>query len=58
MIRKRIWTERRKVNERAAVEWMMEGWYFLGLIPLYVRDLSPRGTYGDDAPVVVEEEME
>lgn len=47
MIRKRIWTERRKLSNETAIEWQMEGWYLLGFIPLYVRDLSPRGVFGD-----------
>jgi hypothetical protein len=24
-------------------EWAREGWFLFGFIPLYIRDLSPRG---------------
>lgn len=47
MIRKRIWQERRAVGH-TFITWTMEGWYLLGFIPLYVRDLNPRGIWGDE----------
>jgi len=45
MIRKRRWKESRRVGAQAII-WAMEGWYLFGLIPLYVRDIEPRGVYG------------
>ena len=27
-------------------EWQMEGWFLFGFIPLFVRDLQPRGRFG------------
>jgi len=39
MIIKRKWLQTAAGGLR---EWPMEGWYLFGLIPLYIRDCSPR----------------
>ena len=37
MLIKRVWFQ--SIGKR---EWQREGWYLLGIIPLYIRDCSPR----------------
>lgn len=37
MITKRIWRQ-----QKGSREWIMEGWYLFGFIPLYTRDLTAR----------------
>jgi hypothetical protein len=39
MIVKRIWRRRSPAGSQ---EWMLEGWFLFGLLPLYIRDLEPR----------------
>lgn len=38
MIVKKIWMEVRG----SGPEWAREGWYLFGVIPLYIKDKSPR----------------
>jgi hypothetical protein len=38
MIVKKIWMQSRIRGP----EWMREGWYLCGFIPLYIRDVGPR----------------
>ena len=38
VILKKIWVE-----QRGRVRFRREGWYLFGWLPLYVRDMSPRG---------------
>ncbi len=37
MIIKRVW-----LCSKGAVEWQIEGWFLLGVIPIYMRDCGPR----------------
>lgn len=37
MLIKRLWIEC-----CGPTEWHREGWYLLGILPLYIRDLQPR----------------
>lgn len=39
IIVKKRWLEARRGG---LIEWMREGYYLFGFIPLYVRDLQPR----------------
>lgn len=42
MIVKRKWLQGDKYGCR---EWEREGWYLFGIIPLYIRDLTPCGRF-------------
>ena len=39
MITKRVWIQ---TVPRSGREWLREGWYLFGILPLYVRDLTAR----------------
>lgn len=43
MIVKRVWIQQAAYG---ATEWGMEGWYLLGIMPLYIRNLGPRKRKG------------
>lgn len=40
MITKRVWLQ---TAHGGRLEWQREGWYLFDLIPLYIRDCTPRG---------------
>lgn len=40
MLTKRVWIQ---TSHRGLRQWHREGWFLFGIIPIYVRDLQPRG---------------
>jgi hypothetical protein len=40
MIIKKIWL---RSAPSSTLEWHQEGWFLFGILPLYVRDMTPRG---------------
>lgn len=40
MIVKKIWMAH---GLGGTPSWQMQGWYLFGIIPLYIRDVAPRG---------------
>jgi hypothetical protein len=43
MIIKKVWIQPRHINaDFVKGEWTREGWYLFGIIPLYIRDMTPR----------------
>lgn len=40
MIIRKMWLQSIK---NGGPEWIREGWYLFGFIPLYIQDLAPRG---------------
>lgn len=47
MIVKKCWFHR-SVGNRS---WPREGWFLFGVVPLYVRDLEPRGVLEVGRPI-------
>ena len=43
MISKLMWIQQ---NRYGTSKWAMEGWFLFGFIPLFKRDLEPRGYFG------------
>lgn len=42
MLIKKVWIARRKTALGSYREWIREGGYLFGIIPLYIRDLEVR----------------
>lgn len=42
MIIKKQWEARRVTANITMHRWLREGWFLFGIIPLYVRDITPR----------------